>query len=160
MVINRLRAVLVAVTAAMIVLPELAMPVAAMPLAQPGAKALVDSNGLAANVEPVYYRRKFKGGGYRYHGGPRYWNGRKYGHNKYWKHNRYGWNNRWHGRHYGWHNGWNNGWCRYTITVGTMPGRGSLQAQPSAMPARITTTTITMTARIMAAATMRMSSGA
>lgn len=113
MVINRLRAVLVAVTAAMIALTELAMPVSAMPLAQPGAKPLIDSNGLAANVEPVYYRRKFKGGGYRYHGGPRYWNGRKYGHNKYWKHNRYGWNNRWHGRHYGWHNGWNNGWCRY-----------------------------------------------
>ncbi|MFO0991800.1 MAG: BA14K family protein [Hyphomicrobiales bacterium] len=117
MIIKRLRVILVALTAAMIALPELAMPIAAMPLAQPGAKPLVDTNSLATNVEPVAYRRKFKRGGYRYHGGPRYgnrhWNGRHYGYNKHWNHNRYGWNNRWHGRHYGWNNGWNNGWCRY-----------------------------------------------
>lgn len=106
MIIKRLRVVLVAVTAAMIALPELAMPVAAMPLAQPGAKPIIDPGSLTTNVEPVYYRRKFKGGGYKYRGA-------RYGKNRYWKNKHYGYNKRWKHNHYGWNNGWNNGWCRY-----------------------------------------------
>jgi len=102
MVIKRLRVILVAITAAMIALPELVMPVAAMPLAQPGAKPLIAPSSLSTNVEQVYYRRKLKRGGYKYRGA-------RYG-NRYWKGKRYGYNNRyWKGKRYG----WNNGWCRY-----------------------------------------------
>jgi len=120
MIIKRLRVFLVAVTAAMIALPELVMPVAAMPLAQPGAKPVLDKSSLASNVEQVAYRRKIKrGGGYKYrgarYGNNRYWKGKRYGYNnRYWKGKRYGYNNRyWRGKRYGWNNRWNNGWCRY-----------------------------------------------
>ncbi len=112
MIIKRLRVVLVAVTAAMIALPELAMPVAAMPLSQTGAKPLIDTGSLNTNVEQIAYRRKFKRGGYNRYRGPRYgnrhWNNKRYGYNNRWRHNRYGWNNGWHGNKH-----WNNGWCRY-----------------------------------------------
>ena len=118
MIIKRLRLILVAVTAAMIALPELAMPVAAMPLAQPGAKPLIEPSSLSTNVEQVAYRRKIKRGGYKYrgarYGNNRYWKGKRYGYNnRYWKNKRYGWNKGRYGKRYGWNNGWNNGWCRY-----------------------------------------------
>ncbi|MBL8905841.1 MAG: BA14K family protein [Rhizobiales bacterium] len=114
MIIKRLRVFLVAMTAAMLALPELVMPVAAMPLAQPGVKPALDRSSLTSNVEPVAYRRKIKRGGYQGYRGPRYgnrsWNGKRYGYNnRYWRNNRYGYNRGWYGKRYG----WNNGWCRY-----------------------------------------------
>ena len=113
---KKLRTVLALVTAAMIALPELAVPVAAMPLAQPGSKPAIQDLSFAGKVETVAWKkRKFKGGyGKMRYGGNRYWKGKRYGYNKRWKGNRYGWNKRWKGNRYGWNNRWNNnGWCRY-----------------------------------------------
>lgn len=120
MVINKLRGLLVVVTATMIALPELAMPVAAMPLAQAGAKPAIQDVSPSGNIETVAYKRKYwRGGGYGKYRGPRYggnrhWKGKHYGYNNhYWKGKRYGYNRHWRNRHYGWNNGWNNGWCGY-----------------------------------------------
>ena len=83
---------------------ELALPVAAMPLAQPGAKPKLIISNISLKLELVAYRRKFRRGGY--------WGGRHYGHNRYWGGRRYGYNRYGYGSRYGW-NHRNNNWCRY-----------------------------------------------
>ena len=96
-----LRTLAVTTAIAVLSLTELVVPGAAMPLAQPGAKPIIDTTGIASNTEQIVYRRRLRHGGH--------WSGRHYRH---WGGRHYGYNRNWYGRRYGW-NRWNNSWCRY-----------------------------------------------